>query len=153
MIATQAADLAIQIADKLSELDDLEITPYPRRLEIDNPRQGCISIVSVTQAQTMGKTQEVTWELSVKLDSDSTTDGRWPEEELANLMSVDPDKSIMGKLHANVKDASGNPNKPPFEIEGGVVVWPRIEVLDIVSSVGSEEVYQTLLMGRITARF
>ena len=142
MIATQAADLAIQIANRLSELDDLEITPYPRRLEIDNPRQGCISIVSVTQAQTMGKTQEVTWELSVKLDSDSTTDGRWPEEELANLMSVDPDKSIMGKLH-----------HAPFEIKDGPNVWPRIEVLDIVSSVGSEEVYQTLLMGRITARF
>lgn len=118
MIADEAWEVAQAIAERLNGIDEIHVWPSPRVLAIDVPRQGSLTLVSAGKPGTFGtQGQEVRWTLEILTDSDTSTMGSdWPEQEIATLMSADPDRGLYGRLRKwTLTLASGRTCSPRLE--------------------------------------
>ena len=115
MIGDEGYKAAKEIAKALSEIADLNVTPYMRDLttgETDTI-EGSIHIDTVKDSRTSARDgrQEVCWELDLVVPSGftSTSDDAegQAEAKICELASYDPDKSIFGRLRGREIDIPG----------------------------------------------
>ena len=113
MIKGEGYLAAQAIADRLSEIEGLNVTPYMRDLSqgIDassNSLEGSIGVSAVEATSTMARTgaQEITWDLDISVPSGFSSAAGGAEDraeaKILDLASYDPDCSVYGKVRGYV---------------------------------------------------
>lgn len=109
MIRDEGFEASQLIAKRLSEIPNLNVTPYMRDLiqGIDRTKlEGSVGVMRVSPTSTSGRgSQMVTWSLDIIIPSgfSSTREGDESEAEkvIMTLASYDPELSILGKIRAH----------------------------------------------------
>ena len=101
-MAERISAAAAAIADALGTLPAVKAAyPFPKPMAQTQIGDLTLSLVGASPPTTAGAgaTQVVQWEANLALRSATSGDIEQVQKTMAELMSLDPDKSIIGKLH------------------------------------------------------
>lgn len=122
-MAEQITAAAEAIANALGTIPGIKAAyPYPKPMSTTQPGDLTMSLTGTSPPATAGPgaSQTVQWEVRIALRSATSGKIVQVQKQMAELMSLDPQKSIMGKLHKDpetVKALAGF-GAPYFDIDG-----------------------------------
>ena len=100
-MADRISAAADAIASALGTLPGIkEVFPYPKPMSQTQLGMVTMALIGASPpATSAGGTQTVQWEVMIALRSAVTGDEEQVQKQIAELVSLDPEKGIIGKLH------------------------------------------------------
>ena len=132
---TAAAEAIASVLGTLPQVN--EAFPFPKPMSQTRIGDLTMTLTSTSPPTTSGSgaSQNVEWECNLAFRSPLSGDMAQVQAEMAELMSLDPDKSIIGKLHKDpVSVAALRQYGDPFlDLEGeGIVAEYDVQAGDMI---------------------
>ena len=117
---TEAAEAIASVLGTLPAIK--QAFPYPKPMSQTQPGDLTMALTGTSAPNTAGPgaTQVVSWEVNIALRSATSGDTIQVQKTMADLMSLDPSRSVIGKLHKDpeTREALREYGDPFLDLEG-----------------------------------